>query len=210
MATARELFELNARGDFDFGPEVESSLEQVRQIDREYLERTGQICGWYEEKMCVANRPFVKRHRHAVQEILDRCGFFVITGGHVAIILNRLQIFGVLETDRDKPVVAWSGGAMALSERIVLYHDTTPQGQGDAELLRAGMGLFDEFVLFPDARKRLKLEDQVRVELLASRFRGRCCVEMHDATVLDRIGNKWHVDGAGIMTPSGTVEELRI
>lgn len=40
------------------------------------------------------------------------------------------------------PIMAWSAGAMVVSERIVLFHDSPPQGRGNAEMLGPGLGLF--------------------------------------------------------------------
>ena len=38
-------------------------------------------------------------------------------------------------------VVAWSAGAMVLTERVVLFHDDPPHGAGIAEVLDVGLGL---------------------------------------------------------------------
>ena len=44
-----------------------------------------------------------------------------------------------------------SAGAMALSERIVLFHHHAPQGRRDAELLDAGLGIVRRRILLPHA-----------------------------------------------------------
>ncbi len=65
----------------------------------------------------------------------------LIAGGHVAVLLNRMRLFRLGEELAKKPLIAWSAGAMALSERIVLFHHHAPQGRRDAELLDAGLGI---------------------------------------------------------------------
>ena len=67
----------------------------------------------------------------------------------------------------DRPVIAWSAGAMAMSDRIVLFHDHPPQGAGDPEVLDAGLALCRQVVALPHARRRLQLDDPIRVSLFA-------------------------------------------
>ena len=82
----------------DLSAERESAIEMVRQLDRQYFVRTSQIVDNFELKLQTANRPLVASHRQQIADILSRSGAILIAGGHVAIILNRLRIFGVLET----------------------------------------------------------------------------------------------------------------
>jgi hypothetical protein len=56
-------------------------------------------------------------------------------------------------------IYAWSGGAMVLCERILLYHDFTPYGVGTAEVLDRGMGLIPDVWLLAHARQRLNMEN---------------------------------------------------
>ncbi len=63
-----------------------------------------------------------------------------------------------------------SAGAMALSEKVVLFHDFPPQGAGNAEVFDAGLSAFRGLIVFPDADKRLALGDKQRVSMLASRL----------------------------------------
>jgi len=88
-------------------------------------------------------------------------------------------------------VVAWSAGAMALSERVVLFHDSPPQGAGDPEVLDAGLALCRQLVALPHARERLRLEDPVRVALFARRFAPATCVVLDSGARLDWDGVGW-------------------
>src|SRR5690606_41913723 len=65
---------------------------------------------------------------------LDNVETVVITGGNVAILINRLRLFGLGNMLKAKNVVAWSAGAMALCDRIVLFHDNPPQGRRNPEV----------------------------------------------------------------------------
>ncbi len=178
-----------------FDAEQESAIAMVRQLDQQYFVRTSQIHDRYEERLSVSHRPTVLRHRHEIAEILHKVSMLLIAGGHVAIILNRLQIFGILEMRPDLPIIAWSGGTMALADQIVFFHDSPPQGPGDAEVLRAGMGLLDDILPLPDGKYRLNLDDQARVELFARRFDRYRCTLFDEQTILERKHNGWQSIG---------------
>ncbi len=175
----------------DLQPERESAIETVRLLDRQYFGRTREICNRWESRLDTSTRGEVKRHRREIHDLLDGASAIVISGGHAAIILNRLRIFGILESHQHLPIVAWSGGTMALADQIVFFHDSPPQGRGDAEVLRAGMSLFDQYLPLPDARHRLRLDDPVRVGLFSRRFETYQCVVFDEDTLLDREGGQW-------------------
>lgn len=192
----------------DLSEERESAIEMIRQLDRQYLARTGQIVDHYENILRTDQRPLVIAHRREIAEILGHCGAILISGGHVAIILNRLKIFGILETRAELPIIAWSGGAMALSSQIVLFHDSPPQGASDPEVLRAGMGLFQDVLPLPDGRTRLNLSDEARVQLFARRFDHQRCVVFDSETILERNGGVWnsvHESDESCLADSGKV-----
>lgn len=184
-------------------PERESAIEMVRQLDRQYFIRTSQILDDYEQLLQTEHRPLVAHHRNEIREQLSGLNAILIAGGHVAIILNRLKIFGILEMRPELPIIAWSGGAMALSDQVVFFHDSPPQGPGNAEVLRAGMGLFHDVLPLPGARSRLKLDDRARVELFARRFDRFQCVIFDEQTMLQRKNGDWAVKGHGQVVQLG-------
>jgi hypothetical protein len=60
---------------------------------------------------------------------------------------------------RPLPVFAWSAGAMAVTDRVVLFHDSPPAGPPATPRSSAhGLGLFPGVVALPHARRRLRLE----------------------------------------------------
>jgi hypothetical protein len=187
----------------DLTAERESAIDMVRQLDRQYYVRTSQIHDRYEERLQTAHRPLVAQQRREINGLLDQSKAILIAGGHVAIILNRLKIFGILEMRPDLPIIAWSGGAMALSDQIVFFHDSPPQGPGDPELLRAGIGLFSDILPLPDAKSRLNLGDSARVELFARRFEHFRCVIFDEHTILERKDEHWLAKGTEPLTKLG-------
>ena len=108
----------------------------------------------------------------------------------MAVLLNRLRLFDLPSLIGERMVVAWSAGAMAISERVVLFHDRPPHGPGYPELLENGLGLAPSVAPFPHAKRRLDLDDAIRVRLSALRFAPAICVALDEGT-----GIRWQGDG---------------
>jgi peptidase E len=124
----------------------------------------------------------------------------LVAGGHVAVLLNRLRLFGFAELARGKPIIAWSAGAMALSDRVVLFHDRPPQGAAHAEILEGGLGLIPGVVALPHAHRRLALEDPERVREFAQRFAPARCLTLEHGSLV-----RWH---AGRVAEARDVKRL--
>jgi hypothetical protein len=190
--------------------EREDALEAVRRLDARHLERIDAIHAEWNDEVRPWERPAIARHRDALAAKLADSAGLAIAGGHVAVLANRLRLFGVLELlGPDKPVVAWSGGAMVASERIVLFHDHPPQGAGNTEVLDRGLALAPGLVLFPHARRRLTLGDPARVTALARRFEPATCLALDDGAHLLFRSDRWQAgEGVRRLTPEGTVVPL--
>ncbi len=147
------------------------ALAALQTLDSYHLENCMDIMRRFETETNLFERPEVKRHREEIAGIMQRCSSLAISGGHVATIINRLRLFGLSGFIDGHIVYAWSAGAMAISDRIVLYHDNPPQGPGAAEILTEGMGWVPGMVILPEPEKRLRMTESNRVSTLASRFR---------------------------------------
>ena len=69
---------------------------------------------------------------------------------------------------------------MALTERVVLFHDYVPHGVAQTEVMGEGLGLLSDLVPLPDARRRLRVNDPVRMSVLARRFAPARCLVLDD------------------------------
>ena len=161
-------------------PEREAAIEAVRHLDRQHLERVATTHRRFEERWRPTERQAIIRQRLEIENLLHECSAVLIAGGHVAVLLNRMRLFGLLDLIRDLPIFAWSAGAMALGSRIVLFHDSPPQGAGNPEVLDEGLGLYRHTLPFPDARHRLRSDDPVRLSLLARRFTPDTCIPLDE------------------------------
>jgi hypothetical protein len=129
-------------------------------------------------------RPLVAEHREAVCRRLQDAVALVVAGGHVGELVRVLHLFHV-SPHLPPRVVAWSAGAMALTERVVLFHDRAPQGPAHAEVYDEGLGVVTGAVLLPHARRRLDVDDRTRMGVLARRFAPASCVVLDDGVRVD-------------------------
>lgn len=156
--------------------EQEASLGAIRLLDEYHLAQCRRVHEDFEAETNLSERPWIVRHRRQLAHVLGECVAVAIAGGHVATLLNRLRLFGIRELVADKPVFAWSAGAMAIAERVVLFHDSPPQGPGASEVLDRGLGLVRGVVVLPQPETRLRLNDPERVSVLARRFAPARCL----------------------------------
>lgn len=158
--------------------EARASIQAVREIDRMHLDRCSRDWDEFDASYRPLERPAIAEQIAELAEIVSGCDAIAIAGGHVASLLNRLRMFDVRRLARGKVIFAWCGGAMAISEKVVLFHDSPPQGPGAAEVLDEGLGLAGDVVVLPQPEFRLKLGDRARIRILARRFAPATCLAM--------------------------------
>lgn len=158
--------------------EARASVEAIRELDARHLANCARLHKDFEQRWGLATRPSVARHRAEIAEAVAGCSAIAISGGHVASLVNRLALFGVGALVGRRLVFAWSAGAMAVSDRVVLFHDDPPQGPGVSEVLDAGLGLVPGAVLLPQPEQRLQLDDKERVHRLVNRFLPARCLAL--------------------------------
>lgn len=172
--------------------ETQAAIDAVRWLDDAHLVRVRDIHAEFRERWHPAERAAVRKERDAIAGLIAGVSALAIAGGHVAALTNRLRMFDVLSLTGERPVLAWSGGAMAASERIVLFHDHPPHGSGHAQVMDEGLGLTEDMIFLPHVHRRLDLADTVRVGLMARRFDPARCVALEDgATLTWRLNVGW-------------------
>jgi hypothetical protein len=184
------------------------ALRVLRSMDRQHVRRVSRIHEEFVRRWKPLERDALARHRQQLAAILGRIGALCIAGGHVAVLLNRLRLFDLVPMLEGKLLLAWSAGAMAVSERIVLFHDRPPQGPGNPEVLDVGLGLARGLLPLPHASRRLELGDPLRVSLFARRFSPAVCAVLDAGARWDWDGQQWSpANGSLRLTRSGRVEE---
>ena len=153
------------------------AIRGVRDIDDWYLRTVDQLYGELETHAPPEESESISRHREEVAELLRDAAVLTVAGGHVGILLRCLRLFAVEAAHL--PVVAWSAGAMAMTRTVVLFNDMAATAQG-AEVWDRGLGRVDHIVALPHARRRLRLDDRVQMQVLARRFDGSTCLLLDD------------------------------
>ncbi len=183
MLAARDL--LQADGDpAILKHEQRHAVAQQRVLDRHHLRRISAIRKDFDTRIADERPPILTEHVAEIAAVLSRCQTVIIPGGNVAVLLNRLRLFDLGPSLASKNIIAWSAGAMVLSDKVVLFHDNTPQGDRDAEVFDSGLGIVNEFVFLPDAKHRLKLSDKIGVALFCRRFAPATCVTLDSGSLL--------------------------
>ncbi|MBS1119302.1 MAG: hypothetical protein H6Q90_1530 [Deltaproteobacteria bacterium] len=186
--------------------EEKVSVDQFRYLDADHVERCTTLHAAFEQRWRIGERPPIARHRKEVRATLATVDALVIAGGHVASLKNRLALFDVLKLAAGKPVIAWSAGAMVLTERIVLFHDYPPYGSDIAQVLDAGFGLAKGIVVLPDPRRRVNMNARDGIQRFARRMAPATCVAMdHGGRVVFEGGVLVRASGARLTT-RGEVE----
>jgi hypothetical protein len=190
-------------------PERRAALEAVRELDRQHLARASEVHETYEARWHPLERDAVRDQRRQIESILSQVDGIALAGGHVAVLLNRLRLFGMGQLLAGRPLLAWSAGAMVLAERVVLFHDTPPHGPGNAEVLDAGLGLAPGVIPFPHARKRLLLGDADRLWILSERLAPAMGVLLDPGSRVEWNGVRWSAPpGNTRLAPEGRLEEV--
>jgi len=196
---------LEAEGDPSvLGPERSDALDTVRALDRHHLVRLGELRSAFQEGFEPRNRPPVARVREELVRLLEPVDTVVLEGGHVPALLNRLRLFGIDELLTGRTVVACSGGAMVLAERVLFFHDSPPWGPGHPEVGERGLGLCEGVLPLPHASTRLRLGDEARVRRFALRFAPDACVVLDPGTRIEWEG-RWRPDGTRKLHETGAV-----
>jgi len=190
------------------GPEREDALRALRALDDRYIGRIEEVHAEFEAAWRPRERRSIAVQRKEIAGILGDCGALALAGGNVAVLSNRLRLFDLGSLLGDRIVFAWSAGAMAAAERIVLFHDNPPQGPGIPEVFGAGMGLFPGLVPLPHASRRLRLESRRRVSLFADRFAPSACVTLDEGEGAAFDGTRWTpaAGGARRLRSDGALE----
>jgi len=157
-----------------------AAVAALRRLDARHLASIDALHRRFERQWRSGERPSIAGHLTELKRIVDAASTVLVAGGHVAVLVNRLRLFGMRTLLGPKPIAAWSAGAMALTTRVLLFHDHPPQGAGTAEVFEHGLDLLPGAVFLPHAATRLAIDDRERTALLARRLRPACCYTLDD------------------------------
>jgi hypothetical protein len=199
-------------GRADARPRVKAAVRAdaetaLRLVDERHLERVVRAREAFQAAWRPVERPVIAQHIADVGHALSQTAGLVLTGGHVAVLLHLLRLFHVVPSI-PATVIAWSAGAMALTERVLLFHDRAAQGPAHPEFHDRGLGVIPGLVLLPHARRRLLVDDHTRMTVLAHRCAPARCVVLDDGMRLDLPPDGTMPPGARVVAPDGRIVEL--
>ena len=187
---------------------LQQTIAQLRQIDVSYLQAVSTVIREFDQRIGSKRRPSVLAYREAVLKRIAGCQALLIAGGHVGVLLNRLNLCRLLR-HVSLPIIAWSGGAMVLGQRVVFYDHFVPHAKREVELSRKGLNLFSGMQLFPRAAERLNLQDVCELTLLARRMDGECLVLDAHSQLEWTAHGRLNVENVRHVTSNGEVQEWR-
>lgn len=179
---------------------LDDVLDILRDMDERHRERVHEVHLDFYARYEPQHRPAVLEGRARVGQLIADCDAVAIPGGHVGVLLGAMHIFNlapalaypheeeqedgsVLSTARVyRPVLAWGAGAMALTERVFLFHDFSVVAPGISELLMDGMALTHGLVALPNAKDRLDLTNLPSIRSLVSRCAPRLPVLLDEGS----------------------------
>lgn len=168
-------------------PELDAAVDAIRTIDDGHLARIQEVHADFQHRVKPDERPALTRQREELCRLVQQCTAVAVAGGHVSTLLNRMRLLDMTACLRGRPIVAWSAGAMVMTERVILFHDRPPEGPGNSELLDAGLGLVPGVVALPHATLRLRTDDLRRMSLKSRRHSPAACVILDGGD-----GVTWH------------------
>jgi hypothetical protein len=187
---------------------LRDAVHVVRVVDRQHLARVRGAQQAFYSAWPPHERPAVERHREDVARLLRGAQALVVAGGHVGELTRVLHLFNV-GPHLPGVVIAWSAGAMALCDRVVLFHDFVPHGVGQTEVFAEGVGVVTGVVPLPHLRRRLRVDDPVRMSVLARRFAPARCLVLDDGVRVPLGPGGDLPPDARVLTEDGRVADLQ-
>ncbi len=210
VPAAEELLRREGATEALIEPEIEAAFASLRALDQHHLERVADLREGFRHAQQLDQRQDLGQHRQEIAAALQRTAALCIAGGNVEKLFNRLWMFDVLSLlPTASPIIAWSAGAMVLADRIVLFHDSPPQGKGHAEIWGPGLAACSGILPLPHASARLRLDDSIRVQLFARRFPQQICAALDAGAELLWDGVTWTAPSpTRQLAPSGELVDV--
>ncbi len=200
----RALLDRNPRTPWVHDLAVQDAENVLRSLDELHMRRVRDIYDSFWDDWPPHQRPIVAAHRARIAELLSGVDAVVIAGGHIGVLLGAMHLFNVAP-HLEVPVIAWGAGAMAMSERVVLFHDFAAHGPAMAEVFSSGVGRVQGAIVLPSARERLELSDQARMGIIARRFLPSSCLLLDEKVQVEFGADGVLPPGAPVLALDGSL-----
>lgn len=210
--------------------DVQYTLKHIRDMDNEMAAVSTEIDDYFFKKSRVAENPTYQKQKKMLEERILSSNSIFIFGGHVAVLMNRLNFYKLKDVFRKALAdgtnfYTVSAGSDVLCDKIILYGWVDlehPDPDRDFEFFDHGFGLITKLTLFPHCLDRIKTEDPDTLSYLAHRFESSICVGLDQNSFLkletyldenDRMYERYvsvgKEEGAYVFDKSGKMIEKR-
>lgn len=162
---------------------LRSAMQALRDVDDWYSYEVARLLEATAATLAVQDSEALAQHRAEVASVLADSAVVVVAGGHVGILMETLRLLDVA-IPHATPVIAWSAGAMAVCDPVVLFHDFAPHGVTAPEVHDRGLARLRGVIPLPHARRRLALDDRERMAVFAQRFPAHALVPLDEGTIV--------------------------
>lgn len=186
------------------------TIRQLRTLDRQHLRQIASVRERFQRSLNLELVNLIAVSRAEMVREIRGATTLVIAGGHVTVLLNRLLLFDLARELASSRVIAWGAGAMACTERVLLFDDRGPLGPRIPEFLGNGLRIGRGAVILPGARQRMMLSDKARIGILCRRLSPASGLIIDsDGYVRFRGGKLVAHQGVHRLTATGRVSRLR-
>ena len=187
------------------GPELNAAVDAVRTLDESHATAIAAAYERFYTQHPPHQREIITRHRAEVADIVAGCAAIAIAGGHVGVLNDCLHLCNLAALIEERPLLAWSSGCMAVSERIVVIDDGDPAGRPD-EIYDLGIGVARGMIALPGATLRLRAHDADSLAVLARRCAPSVCVLLDAGDRLQlHSGRPADLGAVGVVADDGRV-----
>jgi hypothetical protein len=165
------------------GEQLTTAIEAVRALDEAHAAAMSAAYDRFYAAHPPHDRPVISAHRDEVAAIVADCAAIAIAGGHVGVLNDCLHLCNLASLIDNQPLLAWSSGCMAISERIVVIDDDDPAAR-PAEVYDVGIGVARGLIALPVSGRLHRHDDESRA-LLAARFAPSVCVVLDSGDRLE-------------------------
>lgn len=184
------------------GQEITAAIDAVRTLDEGHAAAMSAAYERFYAAHPPHDRQLISAHREEVASIVAECAAIAIAGGHVGVLNDCLHLCNLASLIDAQPLLAWSSGCMAISERIIVIDDDDPAAR-PAELYDIGIGVARGLVALP-VSGRLHGHDADGLAMLAARFAPSVCVVLDAGDRLElSSGLPADLGAVGIVAPDG-------
>jgi hypothetical protein len=183
--------------------ELDAPIAAVRALDDAHVAAMTDAYERFYAAHPPHERAVIAAHREEVAAIVSGCAAIAIAGGHVGVLNDCLHLCNLAALIDAQPLIAWSSGCMALSERIVVVDDDDPAGRPD-EIYDIGIGVARGLTALPAAAARLHAHDPEQLGVLARRAEPGVCVLLDAGDRLElHSGHPADLGSVGVIAPDG-------